>query len=79
MFHILPCSFAAAVQDSMVDYWIQFIQPFVLTPGIAPPSPPPPFRFSAVVQGGVITSLNLESTGEMSCSLSNQILGQLKQ
>lgn len=36
-------------------------------------------RFSAVVQGGIIKSLNLESTGEMSCSLSNQILGQLKQ
>ena len=36
-------------------------------------------RFSAVIQDGAIKTLNLESTGEMSCSLANQILPQLQQ
>ena len=35
-------------------------------------------RFSAVVVDNVITALNLEEGGGMTCSLSNQILGQLK-
>ena len=45
-----------------------------------PPPPPTPCRsFSAVVEDGVIKSLNLEEGGGMTCSLSNQILSQLKQ
>ncbi|PSC73925.1 Peroxiredoxin-mitochondrial [Micractinium conductrix] len=36
-------------------------------------------RFSAVVQDGKLKTLNLEAGGELTCSLSNQILDQLKQ
>lgn len=36
-------------------------------------------RFSAVVEDNVIKAINLEETGGMTCSLSNQILDQLKQ
>ncbi|KAL4545742.1 hypothetical protein Ndes2526B_g00392 [Nannochloris sp. 'desiccata'] len=36
-------------------------------------------RFSAVVEDGVLKSVNLEEGGGMTCSLSNQILDQLKQ
>jgi len=36
-------------------------------------------RFSAVIENNAVKSLNLEETGGMTCSLSNQILEQLKQ
>ncbi|KAL4438666.1 hypothetical protein ABPG77_006270 [Micractinium sp. CCAP 211/92] len=36
-------------------------------------------RFSAVVQDGTLKTVNLEEGGELTCSLSNQILDQLKQ
>ena len=35
-------------------------------------------RFSAVVKDGVVVALNLEEGGGLTCSLSNQILDQLK-
>lgn len=35
-------------------------------------------RFSAVVADGVLTSVNAEEGGAMTCSLSNQIMDQLK-
>lgn len=47
--------------------------------------PPPPAlasrlrSFSAVVQDGALKTVNLEEGGELTCSLSNQILDQLKQ
>ena len=36
-------------------------------------------RFSAVIDDNVVKKLNLEEGGAMTCSLSNQILDQLKQ
>lgn len=38
----------------------------------------PPRSFSAVVEGGALKALNLEEGGAMTCSLSNQIIDQLK-
>jgi peroxiredoxin len=61
--------------------WVPLIppRPCTITTHPVTPSPPPLCRFSAVIEDGIFKSLNLESTGEMSCSLSNQILEQLKQ
>ena len=36
-------------------------------------------RFSAVVVDGVVKKMNLEEGGGMTCSLSNQIMNQLKE
>ena len=35
-------------------------------------------RFSMVIQDNIVKSFNLEKPGEMACSLSNQIVDQLK-
>lgn len=39
----------------------------------------PPLSFSAVVEDSVFKAVNLEEGGGLTCSLSNQILAQLKQ
>lgn len=50
------------------------------SPGTLAPSLPPLVRsFSAVVEDGVVKTFNLEEGGELTCSLANQIIGQLKQ
>lgn len=41
-------------------------------------APPAARSFSAVVEGGALKALNLEEGGGMTCSLSSQILDQLK-
>ena len=80
-----PCSFSAVAQHGKLDT-------LKLEDGCHPsPCPPwshatsaahlpcPVCSFSAVVQDGKLKTLNLEAGGELTCSLSNQILDQLKQ